>query len=136
MIRYMSCMRKLEHLSADEFRRFWRDPSFDDLIERLVSLVKPMRFSKSLVLHVEANTQIMHERGTDEPFDGIIEYWWENAAQVMEVVDTPQAAELLDQIHLYKSQFVDFSRSSIFFTEALDHRSTRVSVERGEAPNH
>jgi hypothetical protein len=60
----------------------------------------------------------MESRGSDEPYDGIIEWWWQSATQLAPLLDTPQAQSLILEIQAYQKQFADFDWSPSFFTEA------------------
>lgn len=117
MIRLINCLRKRSELSDEEFRRYWMDGKFDELIHRVVQLTSVEQYGKNLTLRVDANDTFMRERGSGEPYDGILEYWWINAHELMEVYETPPARELMDEMLEYQRQFVDLSRSVIFFTE-------------------
>ena len=118
MIRYIFCVRKRADRSDEEFRRYWRNPRFDALIQRVVEDSGARRFSKTLTLRVEANLEMMRTRGTAEPFDAVLEYWWDKAANLMELIDTAEGKRLLEEMRAYQAEFIDPAASRIFFTEA------------------
>ena len=118
MIRFINCIRKSDNISMNDFRTYWHDQKFMDLIEKIVEFTKANRFEKNLTLQVEANTWAMEERGTGQPYDGVIEYWWDNAKEIVDLHDTPEAKALMEEMRSYQRQFIDFKRSSAFFTEA------------------
>lgn len=118
MIRLITCVRKKQELSYQEFRRFWESPEFSDLMKKIADAIKPVRHARSLSLQVGANIRIMESRGSDEPFDGIIEWWWESAAQLAPMLDTPRAQEIIREVAAFQAPFVDFGSSPSFFTEA------------------
>ena len=117
MIRHIKCIRKNPDLSDEEFRAFWNSPEFEDLNQQLVTLAKPARFSRNLVLKVEATQRIIADRGFIDPFDAVIEFWWEDAGQLMELYDSPEAQQLRKKIADYENMFIDKLRSTAFFTE-------------------
>lgn len=118
MIRFLNCVRKKEEISHQEFRTYWNDPKFRDLIDKLISQLKPKRFEKRLTLQVEMNLRIMQERGSSEPYDGTIEWWWDNASELSSLLEKEGTKKLLQEMKLFQSGFIDFKRSSAFFTEA------------------
>ncbi len=117
MIRFINCVRKRSDITPEEFRRFWNGPEFEYLIERFFLIVQPRRFAKNLSLQVSANEQIRQERGSGEPFDGTLEYWWDNATELLEKYDSPASQELRRELLEYQKQFIDISSCHAFFTE-------------------
>jgi len=117
MIRFINCVRRREDISVDEFRRYWNSPEFEQLFERLFKIVQPRGFAKNLTLQVSANERIQQERGSGEPFDGTLEFWWDNAAELLEKYDSPQAQEIRQEMLDYQKQFIDIQRCHAFFTE-------------------
>jgi len=118
MIRLITCIRKKKEMSYQEFRRCWEDPAFSELINKAVEVLKPVRHARNLSLQVGANIRIMESRGSDEPYEGIIEWWWESATQLAPLLDTPQAQGIILELRAFQAQFVDFASSPSFFTEA------------------
>jgi hypothetical protein len=117
MIRFISCIKRRDDVSIEEFRHFWNSLAFDELQERVSRVLGANRFQHSLTLAVEANDLIMDERGLAEPFDGLIEYWWEQARDVLRLAESPEGRSALQDMREYQAQFVDFAHSHAFFTE-------------------
>lgn len=118
MIRLITCVRKKKGMSYQEFRQHWESTAFSELMDKAVAVLRPLRHARSLSLQVGANIRLMESRGSDEPYDGIIEWWWESAAQLAPLLDTPQAQGMILEMRVYQAQFVDFASSPSFFTEA------------------
>ncbi len=118
MIRLITCIRKKKDMSQSEFREYWDSPDFLEIIDKTIDVLKPVRYARNLTLQVEANVDIMASRGSDEPYDAIIEWWWDSAVQLAPLTGTAQAQGLILDIRTFQSQFVDFERSPSFFTEA------------------
>lgn len=53
------------------------------------------KFARSLSLQVGANIRIMKSRGSDEPYDGIMEWWRESASQLAPLLDSPQSQRVI-----------------------------------------
>lgn len=117
MIRHITCIRKKPDIPDEEFRAYWTAPEFEDLQQKVVALARPVRYSKNLALKVEATQRVIDDRGFIDPFDAVIEFWWEDASQLMALYDSPEAQRLLKKIADYESQFIDKFRSTAFFTE-------------------
>lgn len=117
MIRFINCVRKRQDISMDEFRRFWNSPEFDQMFGRLFLIIKPKGFAKNLTLQVSANQDIQEARGSSDPFDATIEYWWDNATELMENWDTEDAIKFHDEMLEFQKQFIDVENCHAFFTE-------------------
>jgi hypothetical protein len=117
MIRLIHCVRRRPDISIEAFRRFWNRPEFSQLLEQVVRITRASRAQKNVTLLIDLNDQLMNERGAEEPFDGIIEVWWEQAKGFQEMLDAPETRQALEQMTDFQQQFIDFSRSYRFFTE-------------------
>ena len=120
MIRYINCFRKAPDLSAEDFREYWQGAEFDELIQKIAGLTGAVRYSKSLTLQVGMGDELVSDRGLAQPYDGIVEYYWENAQHLPEVYATEEARALSEQITRYQDQFIDLANSTAFFTELQD----------------
>lgn len=120
MIRYINCFRKAPDLSAEDFREYWQGAEFDELIQKIARLTGAVRYSKSLTLQVGMGEDLVSDRGLAQPYDGIVEYYWENAQHLTEVYATEEARALSEQITRYQGQFIDLANSTAFFTELQD----------------
>jgi len=117
MIRLITCITRKEGMSSEEFRDYWNDQQFEILFDRVVSLLEPFRLSRKLTLQVSANIRIMQAKKTKEPYDAVIEWWFESASKLGPRLETPEAHTALKELMKYQSQFVDFKMSPSFFTE-------------------
>ena len=117
MIRYINCLRKLPDISADDFRDYWQGAEFDQLLKKVAALTGARRYNKNLTLQVSMGQQLISDRGLAQPYDGIVEYYWDNANHLAGVYETEEAAALTQQVQRYQGQFIDLANSTAFFTE-------------------
>lgn len=120
MIRFINCVRKRSDISSEQFRQYWNDPKFDVIVGRVVEYTGATGYAKNLTLMVSANDLMRERRAFGEPFDGVLEYWWNNASQLHSVLDSPQCDVLMQSMLDFQRQFVDLEKSCAFFTEAQD----------------
>lgn len=120
MIRYINCFRKLPDLSDEDFRDYWLGAEFDEMIGKVVELTKAQRYTKNLTLKVDMGQLLVSARGLAEPYDGIVEYYWENAHHLPEVYTSADGQKLTEQMVRFQSQFIDLENSTGFFTEHED----------------
>ncbi len=120
MIRYINCFRKASDISIEDFREYWQGAEFDELIRKSVELTEAIRYSKNLTLQVSMGDHLISDRGLDQPYDGILEYYWENAHHLPDVYASEEGRALVQQTARYQSQFIDLAHSTAFFTEHED----------------
>ena len=120
MIRFINCVRKRADISSEQFRQYWNDPKFDAIVGRVVEYTGAGGHAKNLTLMVAANDIMRERRAFGEPFDGVLQYWWDNAAQLNAVLNSPQCDLLMKSMLEFQKQFVDLERPCAFFTEAQE----------------
>jgi hypothetical protein len=118
VIRFINCLRRKPDQTIEQFRQHFDDPKFAALMERTAALLGAVRHTKHATLAVQANDLVRQQRGSSAPFDGVLEYWWDNAAHLLERTNSPEGKALTQEMLIYQQQFVDLSSSSGFFTEA------------------
>lgn len=116
MIRFIHCMKKRPELTIAEFREYWNSQEFTELMDRMTEMLGPVSVIRNLTFNIELNNSLMQERGAEEPFDGIIEFWLESAADLQNL-NNAEADALRAEMEAYQQQFVDFTESRRFFTE-------------------
>jgi len=117
VIRFINCIKKRGDISIEEFLGYWHSQEFEDLLQHAVNITKPKRLARNLTLDVDANLIIKEERGSQEPFDGIIEYWWDNGRELLDSYATDEAKRVRREMIDYQGRFIDLAGSSAFFTE-------------------
>jgi len=117
MIRFINCMKRKPEFTTEQFREYWNDPQFTTLIERIAAQTGASLYAKNATLMVAANDLVRELRGSSEPFDGVLEYWWDNTTHLNELTETEEGRALADEMLDYQRQFVDLSASSAFFVE-------------------
>ena len=118
MIRFIHCVKRHPDISVEEFRRHWNSRQFADLLARMGAVTKALRMRKNLTLMVDMNQELMQQRGSEEPFDGIIEAWWDSAQVFGSLPQiTAKMQTIQPEMERFQAQFIDFSQSRRFFTE-------------------
>lgn len=117
MIRFIHCIKALPELPAVDFRRHFHSDELASLMDELALLTQASEYKLSLTLQVAANLELMQERGGAEPFDALIEVWWESGHDLLDLADNAEFRTLTQRMEDYQRQFVDFSRSTRFFVE-------------------
>jgi uncharacterized protein (TIGR02118 family) len=114
MVKLSFCVRRLPHLSREEFQRYWLD-----VHGPLVRAHAPaLRIKRYVQLHTDASPlgdAVRKVRGAPEPFDGIAELWWDSAEDLRAAGATPEGraagAALLED----ERRFIDLAHSPLWF---------------------
>jgi len=115
MIHLVFCLRRLPHLSREQFQRYWR--------EQHGPLVRAQAPALGIRRYVQAHT-IEHPiaeaaaavRGAPEPYDGVAELWFDDA-EMLTCVQTAEGAEAGRLLLEDEQRFVDLARSPIFLAK-------------------
>jgi len=113
MVKLVQCVRRRADVSVAEFREKWRE--YGELIKAGSVSLGGVRCTLSTALAVKENLLFSLRRGTQEPFDGIAEIWFENAPAALAALQRPEWSEGLARFQAFQESFADMERSSFFF---------------------
>ena len=117
MIRLIRCLRRRTDISPEQFRQFWNDPEYEEMIVQIVNATQAVSHVRNLTLQIDVNKELMEFHGTSEPYDGVVEIWWESAEALLPVINTASGAELQFRVNAFEDQFIDREASQFFITE-------------------
>ncbi|RLB44974.1 MAG: hypothetical protein DRJ42_30980 [Deltaproteobacteria bacterium] len=115
MIKFIQCVRRKPDLDPAEFRGRWQD--YLDAIQRVVKLTEVVRMTSSYALAHETNALVQSARGTDDPFDAVLEVWWQVGAPAMQRLAEDDAKEMLQKTRGMLVEIIDVKRSSFFLSD-------------------
>ncbi len=113
MITFVQCVKAQSGLSIPEFRTSWR--AYAETARTLAEATGAVGVSVSTTLAVAENLQVRLNRGTAEPYDGMLKVSWPNAAVLEEKLRDPALADVLGTFQKQQETFMDLERSSFFF---------------------
>ena len=117
IIKLVGVLRRREDVPPDEFRRYWLE-EHGPLVRSIVEPVGVKRYVQSHTLDTELNAAVASGRAIGEPYDGIVEVWFEGSLEDMRALlgsdDFQRANATLIQD---ESRFIDPQRSSFFLTQ-------------------
>ena len=120
MIKMIYCVRRLPAMSSDEFYTYWLKKHGPFVRER-ASAMKIKRYVQSHTIpdsqEAPLNEILRQSRGLTEPFDGAAELWWDSMNDLMAGTTSPDGAKAAEELMNDEKNFIDFSRSSVFFAE-------------------
>lgn len=116
MIKLSFCLRRLPHLSREEFQRYWLE-KHGPLVRQHAKALGIRRYVQVHSLEGPASEGLRASRGAPEEYDGIAELWFdaENVNSVVRTTDEARAAgrALLED----ERKFIDLANSPLWFSE-------------------
>jgi len=116
MVKLVFCIHRQPHLTHEEFLRYWLD-EHGRLALALVDDLRVRRYVQLHTIDTPLNALFGAPRQAPEPFDGIVELWFDSLEAVEEMIATSEGRRagklLLDD----ERTFIDLERSQIFFGE-------------------
>lgn len=118
LLRISYLMRRLPHLSLEEFQSYWSEKHPQAAPEDAFSTLGVRRYVQVLPLETEARNLVIGPRtGLVEPFDGIAELWVESIEAIERDWSTEKAKEYLEIFFKDEQNFIDWARSTILVSK-------------------
>ncbi len=114
MIKLTFCLRRLPHLSREEFQRYWRE-THAPLVATRAKRLGIVKYEQVHAGFDALNTGIQASRGGPEPYDGIAEIWFESEASMAEAGQNPGAADAARELLEDERKFIDLENSPLWF---------------------
>src|SRR5262245_39967332 len=77
MIKLTFCLRRLPHLSREEFQRYWLE-THGPLVRSFAEVLRIKRYVQFHTTSTQLNGALRDSRGGPEEYDGIAELWWDS----------------------------------------------------------
>ena len=116
MLKLTMCVKRLPHLTREEFDTYWRD-HHGPLVRSHQKVLRIRRYVQTSLLdnHL-AQEAIRASRGTLEvDFDGCAELWWNSLEDHAAARKTNEGAAILRELIDDERKFVDLSRSQLWY---------------------
>jgi uncharacterized protein (TIGR02118 family) len=118
-VRLVFCLRRLPHLSQEEFLTYWRD-HHAPLVRERAAAMRVRRYEQSHPLDLPAAAVVAGVRHAPDPFDGIASLWFDSVEDLEAGAATPEGRRAASELLEDERCFIDLERSPIWFVE--DHR--------------
>lgn len=113
MIKFVQCVRRKRGISKQDFGQHWAEYGKQARAIASASNAKHCALSTSLV--VDRNLEIMQERGTKAPYDGMVEIWWETGNDITAYLDSGAGDRPIDELRRMQEAFMDLPNCTFFF---------------------
>ncbi|MGB8682486.1 MAG: EthD domain-containing protein [Candidatus Binatus sp.] len=117
MLKLVYIVRKRADISEKDFHEYWLK-HHGPLVRGFAKSMRAKKYVQSHTVSEDAGKQIRNTRPKmKETYDGITEVWWDSLEDFSSGGAVEERAEAARALLEDESKFIDFERSSIFFTE-------------------
>jgi len=114
MIKLSFCLRRLPHLSREEFQRYWFD-THGPLVRKHAEALRIQRYVQTHTVVGDAADSLRASRGGPPAYDGVAELWWNSLDDVAAAMGSAAGSEggriLLED----ERKFIDLANSPLFW---------------------
>lgn len=114
MIKLTFCLRRLPHLSREEFQRYWRE-THAPLVAARAKTLGIVKYEQVHTGFDALNAGIQASRNGPDPYDGIAEIWFDSEASMAEAGQNPGAADAARELLEDERRFIDLANSPLWF---------------------
>ena len=116
MIKLVFCLRRLPHLSRQEFQRYWLE-SHGPLVRELAPHLGMKRYVQVHTVTSAFSEAMSRHRGAPDDFDGVAELWWDSVDDFARAGTTKEGRDAGRRLLEDEKRFIDLTRSPIWFGE-------------------
>ncbi|MBI5277668.1 MAG: EthD domain-containing protein [Burkholderiales bacterium] len=124
MAHLMFCLRRLPHLTREQFQDYWRNVH-GPLVHSHAEALGLSAYVQSHSLPEGVQSRLAKERGSPPSFDGIAQLWWHERSMTPEQKDAARRANAV--LLADERNFIDLAASPIFLVD--DHEVLRAFIE-------
>ena len=116
MIKLTFCVRKLPHMSLEEFQRYWLE-NHGPLVRERATALRIKRYVQVHRLDSPANDAMRASRQTGDPYDGVAELWWDSLEDLAGATATPEGQQAGRELLADERKFIDLRRCALWVGE-------------------
>jgi len=112
-VKLLFCLRRRADLTREQFSAYWHG-AHGRLGVELARQLGYSRYVQSHTLSIPLNDALRASRGGPEPYDGVVELWFDDLAAVERSFGTPEGRAAARRLMADEANFVDVAASPIF----------------------
>jgi len=116
VIKMICALKKLPHLSLEEFQQYWKE-KHGPLAQKNLPKLHAKKYVQNHTLDTPFNEILRETRDAMEQYDGVVEIWWDSIEELEAASLTPEGIEASEELLNDEKQFIDLTRSSFWFCE-------------------
>ena len=116
MIKLVYCLRRLPHLSREEFQRYWLE-THGPLVRSRAQALRIRRYVQVHTLEGSINDALRQNRGALEAYDGVAELWWESVEEFAAATASTEGRKAGEELLEDERRFIDMERSALWVAQ-------------------
>ncbi|GGB76813.1 EthD domain-containing protein [Henriciella pelagia] len=116
MIKLTFCLKRLPHLSREEFQAYWRE-THAPLVAKHAETLGIVRYVQTHALTHDFNAVMQGSREAPDMYDGVAELWFESWEALFKAGENPGNAEAGAALLEDERKFIDLANSPLWFNE-------------------
>jgi len=114
MIKLSFCLRRLPHLSREEFQHYWFD-THAPLVRKHADALRIKRYVQTHTLLGDAADTLRATRGGPAGYDGVAELWWDSEEDIAAALTAPGGSDAGRILLEDERKFIDLANSPLFW---------------------
>jgi len=116
MVKMVYCLRRLPHLSREEFQRYWRE-KHGPLVQKHADTLRIRRYVQVHTGYDQRNENFQSSHGGPEPYDGVAELWWDSPEGLSSGTPSAERQQASDELFEDEKNFIDHSKSPAWWAD-------------------
>jgi len=116
MIKFVYVARRRPDISPEAFRKYWLE-THGPLVRSYAQVLRAKRYVQSHTLDTGLNQIAQQIRGSQLPYDGITELWFDCVEDLIAAAQTPEGQQANLTLAQDEARFCDLPNCSVFFTQ-------------------
>jgi len=118
MVKLVFCLRRLPHLSRDDFQRYWRE-QHAPLVARHADALRIRRYVQLHTRTDDVNAALRASRGGPEEYDGIAELWWRDRDDLLAATASEAGQQASRELLEDERRFIDLAHSPLWLADEI-----------------
>jgi len=110
VVKLVYCLRRLPHLTREEFQRYWRD-NHGPLVQKQKDILGIRRYVQSHTGYDDYNEILRVSIDRPIAYDGVAELWWDNIESYSPKNQTSERSAAIQELYDDEQKFIDISQS-------------------------
>ena len=116
MVKLVFCVKRLPHLSREDYQKYWRD-RHGPLVREAAPALAIRRYVQTHTAATPLNERLRTGRGAPEEYDGVAELWFDSVDALVAAGGTPEGRAAGKRLLEDERRFIDLARSPLWLAE-------------------
>ncbi|MGA9753210.1 MAG: EthD domain-containing protein [Acidobacteriota bacterium] len=112
MVKLVQCVRRKQGMTLQDFRAAWS--LYAEHVKEMAAALEASRCATATALAIRENLELVLQRGTAPPFDGLVEIWVDNAPRLEEALEREEVRARIRALWREQETFMDLPESCFF----------------------